>query len=512
MSIQSDKFSSVFRGLELAHGTYSINGNKKGKQTGKAQIVRAPRTTELWEQHLSGEGAAIGIVPINEDSKCVWGCIDIDEYSLDHKALVNKVRRLKLPLVICRSKSGGAHAFLFTNDWIDAKDLQDVLTSMASALGYNGSEIFPKQVHLNVEKGDVGNFLNLPYYNAETGLRYVIKDDGTAGTLNEFFELYEKYALSPDEVSSFEITLEDHSGDKDAPPCIQALIKQGFAEGSRNNGLFNVGVYLRKAYPTTWGQEIQRYNSNYFDPPLDLAELNAVAKQLEKKDYTYKCSDQPIKSFCNKEVCATRKFCVQSIVTNTAMGNLRKYDSNPPIWFLDVNSYPVELDTESLMLQAKFQKACIEQLNHVPPTVSKPQWESRLNALLANMVETEGSIIEASEDSNIDGQFYEYLEEFAHHLQQAETRDEIYLRRAWTDEDKAKTYFRVKDLMNHLKKNKYYEYKVHQVTQRLRDIGGEPVMLKIKGKGVRVWGIPANFEEEVSVEPKLFSENEDTPF
>jgi hypothetical protein len=42
--------------------------------------------------------------------------------------------------------------------------------------------------------------------------------------------------------------------------------------------------------------------------------------------------------------------------------------------------------------------------------------------------------------------------------------------------------------------------------------GGEPVMLKIKGKGVRVWGIPANFEEEVSVEPKLFKENTKTPF
>ena len=57
-----------------------------------------------------------------------------------------------------------------------------------------------------------------------------------------------------------------------------------------------------------------------------------------------------------------------------------------------------------------------------------------------------------------------------------------------------------------------WKNKVHQVTQRLRDIGGEPVVLKIKGKGVRVWGIPANFEEDLSVEPKLFSEKEDTPF
>lgn len=513
MSTESEKFEFIFRGLNLAYGTYAVSGNKNGKQTGKASIVRTPRTTELWEEHLSGKGSAIGIVPINEESRCVWGCIDVDEYvGLDHKVLVEKIRRLELPLVVCRSKSGGAHIFLFTKDWLSAKDMQTTLKDMASALGYNGSEIFPKQVSLNVEKGDTGNFLNLPYYDADMGVRYVIQDDGTAGTLEEFFKLYDKHAQEPDAVLSFEIKNEPDADFKDVPPCLQALFKQGFEEGSRNNGLFNVGVYLRKAFPKSWSQEISVYNAKYFDPPLDLNEMNAVAKQLEKKDYTYKCSDQPIKSFCNKELCATRKFGVQSLVTNTAMGNLRKYNSNPPLWFLDVNSHPVELDTESLMLQPKFQKACMEQLNYIPPSVSKPQWETRLNGLLANMSETEGSIIEASEDSNIDGQFYEYVEEFAHHLQRAESRDEIYLRRAWTDEDKGKTYFRIKDLMNHLKKNKFYEYKLHQVSQRLRDIGGEPVWLSVKKKSLRVWGIPANFEEDFTVEPKSFEEEEESPF
>lgn len=30
---------------------------------------------------------------------------------------------------------------------------------------------------------------------------------------------------------------------KDGPPCLQALMRQGFPEGTRNNGLFNIGVY-----------------------------------------------------------------------------------------------------------------------------------------------------------------------------------------------------------------------------------------------------------------------------
>ena len=45
--------------------------------------------------------------------------------------------------------------------------MQATLQQIAAALGYGGSEIFPKQVKLHLERDDVGNFLNLPYYNAE---------------------------------------------------------------------------------------------------------------------------------------------------------------------------------------------------------------------------------------------------------------------------------------------------------------------------------------------------------
>ena len=45
----------------------------------------------------------------------------------------------------------------------------------------------------------------------------------------------------------------------------------------------------------------------YLDPPLPLSEVNIVAKQLEKKDYAYKCNDAPI-STLQQELCQTRKF------------------------------------------------------------------------------------------------------------------------------------------------------------------------------------------------------------
>ena len=66
------------------------------------------------------------------------------------KELLDKIIEKKLPLVVCRSKSGGAHVFLFIKNWIEAKVLQDTLTSISASLGYAGSEIFPKQVKLHL--------------------------------------------------------------------------------------------------------------------------------------------------------------------------------------------------------------------------------------------------------------------------------------------------------------------------------------------------------------------------
>jgi hypothetical protein len=40
--------------------------------------------------------------------------------------------------------------------------MQSKLKEMAIILGYEGSEIFPKQTEILVERGDTGNFLNYP--------------------------------------------------------------------------------------------------------------------------------------------------------------------------------------------------------------------------------------------------------------------------------------------------------------------------------------------------------------
>ena len=82
------KFSSLFAGLERAHGTYEIKDSRAdGKLTGKAITVRENVTLQHWKDHLSGV-KGLGIIPINDDSKVKFGAIDVDEYAeLDLKKL-----------------------------------------------------------------------------------------------------------------------------------------------------------------------------------------------------------------------------------------------------------------------------------------------------------------------------------------------------------------------------------------------------------------------------------------
>ena len=122
----------------------------------------------------------------------------------------------------------------------------------------------------------------------------------------------------------------------------------------------------------------------------------------------------------------------------------------------------------------------VEQLNFMPRSVSRIIWENRIGALMQEMKENESAIIDVSQDASVSGQFYDHLEEFCQSMQQAEDKEEILLKRPWTDEDEKMTYFRLKDFDAHLKRNKFFEYKSHKIAQRLRDKGGESLQIRIK--------------------------------
>ena len=70
----TERFATLFRGLERAYGSLQI-GDKDArtqKQKGQYLFVKEPRTTATFDAHLAGK-QSIGVVPINEDNLCVGG-------------------------------------------------------------------------------------------------------------------------------------------------------------------------------------------------------------------------------------------------------------------------------------------------------------------------------------------------------------------------------------------------------------------------------------------------------
>jgi len=502
-----EKFKNIFEGLKIAYGQYQKGDrDENGKQKGKAFIVRGNVTDDLWEKHLNGEGPALGIIPITENNTCRWGCIDIDEYNFDHRSLINNIRSLNLPLVVCRSKSGGAHVFLFTKDFIPASQMQGALKKMAITLGYEGSEIFPKQVEILVERGDTGNFLNLPYHNQMKGLRYAIKDNGEAATMEEFFELYDKYAQEkvenvviqkPKIIEAFE----------EGPPCLNKLAKDGFGEGARNNALFNIAVYFKQAKPDSWEDELIKANIEYMKPPLGNTEVQMLIKSVNRKGYDkYRCKDAPINSVCNSALCRMKKFGVGfGEEEMPILGNLTKYASKPPQWFLDVGESRIELKTEQLYNAGLFALACLDQANLIVPVPKPKDWK---NHYLKSLIDNGLQEIEPLESLDPMNQITSLLQDWTTNRQSARTMDDIFNKLPFTDDAREFTYFRMEDFYNYCKKNNWEmdKIKTGNLLKQL-DCFVDEVRVQVKKQNPRLIKIKTMKKTEASVSQVAYQEN-----
>lgn len=474
----------LFRGQDIAYGTYKVTGTRSsGKKNGTASTVRDQVTPEVWEQHLCGE-RGIGIIPIRSNNTASWGCIDIDTYPVDHPGIQGAINRHELPAVMCRSKSGGAHILFFVNEPIPAGDMQDKLEEIAAGLGHGGVEIFPKQAQVLIESGDLGNWLNMPYFDGNRSTRYAFAEDGTALSLNEFLDFAESRRVSPDEFRSLKIFSEQDVV-AEGPPCLDALVAQGFPPQTRNNGLFAMGVYFRKSDPDNWEARLEEFNRTKLVPPKAAEEVLQIIKSLRKKDYQYKCGDPPLKQFCNRAVCMTRRHGVGVGGTARArIGGLSKLNTEPPLWFLDVEGVRIELTTKQLQNQYQFQSRVMDAANKMPPLMKAQDWSALINELMTNL-----TVIDSPRDGSTSGHFEDLVEEFCAGRFQARNMDEILLGKPYTEGDY--TLFRLSDLMRFLKESRFDEYGRNQAVSRLKDMRAEPRVVRLAGTQKRVWAIPA---------------------
>jgi len=479
-----ERFIERFSGLTRAYGTTTVVGLREdGKKKVDSRVQRGEPVPELWEKHLEGEEPSLGIIPITDDNTCRWGCIDVDDFSIDLKILNSKLQEKQLPLTLCRSKSGGAHLFLFTSEEVLASLMRIKLIEMAALLGFASHEVFPKQTQILTERGDTGNFLNLPYFGGDETTRYSLNKKGTAISLKQFLDYIDKMVLTPQQLEEYKVPIPPKQL-KDGPPCLQHLITEGFPLGTRNNGLFNLGIYAKLFDSDSWETKIEEFNREYLSPPLAASEVLVIIKQLRTKDYNYKCNDQPISSHCNAGICKTRKFGISPATAMPSFGSLTKQNSNPPVWFLDVENNRLEMSTEDLQNQTRFQRVCMEVINKMPPKMSEKAWQGVIQNLLDNL-----TTIDVPQDASIEGQFFDLIESFCTDRAQAQTKDEVLLGKPFTED--GQTHFRLSDLEAYLQRHNFRYFSRPKITARLRDLGTNHSGQNIKGRFVNLWSIPA---------------------
>ena len=439
-----ENFIKIFEGYNWARGTFTKDKSKlPGKAEGKSTVYREEVTKPIWENHLNGIGPSLGIMPVNENSEAQWGCIDVDDFNLDYEGILQNIRKLNLPLIMVRSKSGCAHIFLFINRFIPAEEIRFVMIKFAAQLGIADKldRIYPMQTEFL--KGGTGSWLNMPYFNLEEGGRYAYKDDMESASIEEFFEMYEKYVQEDlDKYLQAEPEKKVKSKEKkiNKPcelPCItncKSANNGKIPKGSRNEILFHQGVYYSKAHEDISKAEgiiktpetlLREFNSNSMVEPLDEKEILVVSQSLLKNEYKYKCKVPQIKKYCDVSKCKTNPAGItpeeakELITAHDILGSIHEYGSVPPKFFMYVQvkktsetlkSVRVEFTGSELKNKMLFMKK-LHDWGHFPPKVLDQMKPNDFADFIDGLLERRGFEV-ASEEANIDFDFKVLMRDF----------------------------------------------------------------------------------------------------
>jgi hypothetical protein len=219
MATALEQFMTLFRGFENGHGQHELSGqpDASGKIKGKAYTKSFGASEKEYMAHLEGKGVSLGLIPLMADNRCWFGAIDIDvkgdtsPLKEPIEQLEARVRKLEFPLVVCRSKSGGAHLYLFCNEPILAKDMHARLAHFSQKLGYGGCELFPKQF-TRVNENDRGNWINIAMYGClskEGTTRYCIRNGKQITKLEDFVKYASLMRYSLETIQKVDVQLSE---------------------------------------------------------------------------------------------------------------------------------------------------------------------------------------------------------------------------------------------------------------------------------------------------------------
>ena len=482
-------FARLFPSNDRSYGQFEPSTHKMWMDEGRYRKAHI-------ENHLKGK-VGLGLVPITDEDTCSWAAIDIDAHEeheeIDLINLERRVKELDLPLTVCRTKSAGAHCYVFFVEPEPCEEVIQLLGSWTAALGYPGHEVFPKQKKLSPSEDGTrpfGNWINLPYINGNNTDRWAI-EGGKKVSLDYFLQLADSRRVRLQDIMN-----KVQSEHPDAPPCFQRMAMGLPGKGARNNAIYNATIYYKRVDPDNYTDKVIAFNEKSLVHPLDEQEVRKTIKSAARRDYSYKCQEKPIVDYCDRELCVKRKFGIKPHLLNKALpkfSNLRKYTTSPVYWELNVDGKTVVAPTKTLLSWWLFRELVFEVTLIPPPQLKKNEWDAIL-AELSSKVE----VIHPPDDASTRGILYEKLMDF---LQKADiARDDPDRRRilrgvpiaVTTRDSEGKNpqryiAWRMRDFVTYLKKQRFEEFKGSKLYMALKNYGIESSKLKIDGSSTAVW-------------------------
>jgi hypothetical protein len=503
--IPAQFFFDYFEGLREAHGRFVyVESKREG-------IKREAEYKHLWkeltlsdiQEHLSGI-RGVQVTPINKDSVCRFGCIDTDDYAITEdfiKTLLLNIKAKKLPLIPCRTKSGGLHIYMFLTNFIPAERMMKKLKNLAVLLSLGDVEVFPKQKEILLSNYDVGNKISLPYFGGDTGFEkaYDLKPDGklTTLTVDEFMSAVEAVACSTIEFDKIVDKLPEVI--EDGPPCLNMLCHRGVSE-HRNDFMMNVCVYLKKRFPEEWEEKAKEYDRLYCKPSLGDSEVENVVRSIKRKNYGYTCSRHPIKPFCNSSVCRRRKYGVGSGEGLPVNAKLTKLKTDPALYFLDMgDGSRICCTIEELQSQRLFQRVCMEKHSIVFKSMKISEWEDILANLFIDIEEIDAPR-SADPKYRLLDMLYEYLNNPVVRVDMRELNKGFVVKRD------GKWYFLLRFFLRWLDTKHFTLMKENKIVSTLKDLGVSEKQISVGREVIHAsyLDVPVQFlEEEVTAREEI---------
>ena len=108
------------------------------------------------------------------------------------------------------------------------------------------------------------------------------------------------------------------------------------------------------------------------------------------KELRFKCNEDPMCNFCDKNLCRTRKFGIGGESVFPVLSDLQKVLLDEPYYWVNVDGDRVKLDTiDYLMEQRLFRRTVAKQLNKKPKRVTTKEFETYIDMLLQGVEEVD---------------------------------------------------------------------------------------------------------------------------